>query len=112
MDQVGSPKPIVPPPAPAPEQEKNIDRAAILDSLLENSLTSKTQDEFNAWAKTNPGVYHAMLAKYNLARSMKEAPKVLPDLDGLTDDDIATLSTVDLKRILLKAVGVTKKSQV
>ena len=109
------------PPEPEPEPEIEIeeeiepisasDRAAILDGLLENSLTSKTQAEFNAWAKANAGVYHTMLAKHNLARSMKEAPKALPDLDDLSDEQIEGMSSSDLKRILLKHVGITKKSQ-
>lgn len=108
LDQVGSAKPI----APSTEDQGDIDKAAILDSLLENSLTAKTQAEFNAWAKANPGVYHPMLAKHNLARSMKEAPVKQPVLNKLTAQDMQSLSTADLKLILLADKGITTKDQV
>ena len=104
MEQVGTPKPESPP-LDAQTQ------AEIMAKLVEGSVTSQTQLDFNKWAQANPHAYFPLLAKHNLTRNLKEQPKALPKLDDLTDEDISTLSTADLKRILLTSAGVTKKSQ-
>lgn len=106
MDQVGSAKPETP-----PEEPENIDKAAILDSLLENSVTHQTQEEFNKWAKVNPNAYNQALAKYNLDRRMKEKPTVLPKLETLTARDLETYSSADIKKMLLNSKGITTKDQ-
>ena len=93
MDQVGTPKPE----SPLDTQTQ----ASIMEKLVEGSVTPKTQAEFNRWAAANPGAYFPLLAKHNLARNLKEQPKALPKLDEITDEDIATLSSNELKRILL-----------
>lgn len=82
-----------------------------LDDLIENSITPKTQAEFNKWKDANPGVYFPMLAKHNLARIAKEQPVKLPDLDSLSPTDMEVFSSNDIKMMLLKSVGISKKSE-
>ena len=86
-------------------------QADIMAKLVEGSVTPKTQAEFNKWAQANPGSYFPLLAKHNLTRNLKEAPKVLPKLNDLNDEQIATLSSADLKRILLNSVEVKTTEQ-
>lgn len=106
--QVGSPKPITSEPEPIDAATQ----ADIMETLVAGSVTPQTQAKFNKWADTNPGSYFPLLAKYNLAKNMKEGPKALPKLEDLTDEDIASLSSDDLKRIFLKGtLGITKKSE-
>ena len=87
--------PIESPPLDAQSQ------ADIMSKLVEGSVTPQTQLDFNKWAAANPGAYFPLLAKHNLTRNLKEQPKSLPKLDDLTDEDIASLSSNELKRILL-----------
>lgn len=97
---------------PEPEPIDAATQADIMETLVAGSVTPQTQAKFNKWADANPGSYFPLLAKYNLAKNMKEGPKALPKLEELTDDDIATLSSDDLKRIFLKGtLGITKKSE-
>ena len=67
---------------------------------------------FKKEAAKNPGELYRAMLKMGVAQVAKEQPKTLPDMDDLTDEDIATMSTADLKRIFLKGAGVTKKSQI
>ena len=104
LDDVGSPKPeaaIADAPLDAATQ------ADILDTLVENSVTPATQAKFNKWAEANPGSYFPLLAKHNLAKNMKEQSKAPPKLDVITDEQIATLSTAELKRIVLNWAKLT-----
>ena len=111
MDQVGSAKPIASEPEPEPEPIDAATQADIMETLVAGSVTPQTQAKFNKWADSNPGSYFPLLAKYNLARSMKDAPKPLPNLEDLTEEDVANLPSDQLKLILLKAAGITKKSE-
>ena len=97
--------PVTAPPLDAQTQ------AEIMAKLVEGSVTPQTQLDFNKWAAANPNAYFPLLAKHNLTRNLKESPKALPKLDEITDEQIATLSSAELKRVLLASVGVTKKSQ-
>lgn len=106
LDEVGMP--ITPDVEP---RTGELDKDAILDKLVENSVTPKTQAGFNKWAEANPHSYYPMLAKHNLARLAKEQIKSLPDIAVLTEAEIEAYSSNDVKRMLLKSVGVTTKQQ-
>ena len=86
-------------------------QASIMETLVAGSVTPQTQEKFNKWADSNPGAYFPLLAKHNLARNMKEAPKALPKLEELTDEQIATMSSNDLKRCLLNYMEVKTGKQ-
>ena len=97
--------PVTTPPLDAQTQ------ADIMSKLVEGSVSPKTQADFNKWAAANPHAYFPLLAKHNLARNLKEQPKALPKLDDLTDEDLATLSSAELKRILLNWAEVKTASE-
>jgi hypothetical protein len=92
---VGAPKP----PPPPPKQQISI------DDLVEGSISHETQEEFNAWAKANPGVYFPMLAKHNLARDLKEPPKPKRNLEEYSLAELDAMSSNDIKRLLLRDKG-------
>jgi len=66
---------------------------------------------FTEWASKNPGLVYPQMIKMGIALTAKTAPPALPDLDELSNEQIEGLSSNDLKRILLREVGITKKSQ-
>ena len=99
MEQVGTPKPESPP-LDAQTQ------ADIMSKLVEGSVTPQTQADFNKWAQQNPNAYFPLLAKHNLTRNLKESPKALPKLDEITDEEIASLSSNELKRVVLNWAGL------
>ena len=99
MEQVGTPKPEAPP-LDAQTQ------AEIMAKLVEGSVTEQTQQDFNKWAQQNPNAYFPLLAKHNLTRNLKESPKALPKLDEITDEEIASLSSNELKRVVLNWAGL------
>lgn len=102
MDQVGTPKPE------SQESSSPLDLQAALQSAY---IKMGSEKAFTEWAKKNPSLVYPMIAKLGIAQVAKTAPPSLPNIEDLTDEDIATMSTVDLKRIALKAVGITKKSE-
>ena len=61
-------------------------------------------------AKNPTALYQAVL-KMGVTQAAKQESSPLPDLESLQDSDIASLSSLDLKRILLKSAGVSKKDQ-
>lgn len=103
--QVGSPKDPLPPSPPPSETPDMVEGLAQAYAKMGGDLG------FTDWAAKNPGLVYPQMIKMGIALTAKTAPPTLPDLEELTDEDIATLSTVDLKRILLKSVGITKKSE-
>jgi hypothetical protein len=103
LEQVGTPKPEVILEPSAKDQ--------ILEDLVANSITPKTQAGFNKWAEQNPSLYYPMLAKHNLARLAKEQSPSLPKLEELSLADLNAYSSADIKRMLLNSVGITTKDQ-
>ena len=103
MDQVGTPKP-----------EDSSDTPSLdLQSALQAAYKKMGSEKaFVEWAKKNPNLVYPMIAKLGIAQVAKTSPPTLPNLEELTDEDIATLSSDDLKRIFLKGtLGITKKSE-
>lgn len=103
MDQVGTPKP-----------EDSSDTPSLdLQSALQAAYKKMGSEKaFVEWAKKNPNLVYPMIAKLGIAQVAKTSPPALPNLEELTDEDIATLSSDDLKRIFLKGtLGITKKSE-
>lgn len=103
IDQVGTPKPQA---ALDPNTKDQI-----LEDLVANSITPKTQAGFNKWAESNPGLYYPMLAKYNLARLAKEEAPKLPDISTLTPENVKTYSSAELRVMLLNSAGIHTKDQ-
>lgn len=100
-----------------PEIEDEVEDAAesegplnLVDALNAAHAHMGGRKAFLAWAAKNPQAVYPIMLKMGVAQVAKDEPAKLPDLDTLSPADIATLSSADLKRILLKSAGVTKKS--
>ena len=102
MDQVGTPKPEDPSDTPS------LDLQSALQAAYKKMGSEKA---FVEWAKKNPNLVYPMIAKLGIAQVAKTSPPTLPNLDDITEEDIATLPSDQLKLILLKSVGITKKSE-
>lgn len=104
--EVGSPKPIAPSAdsfSPSPPD--------MADGLAQAYAKMGGDLGFTDWAAKNPNLVYPQMIKMGIAITAKTSPPTLPNLDDLTDEDIATLPSDQLKLILLKSVGVTKKSE-
>jgi len=105
MDQVGSAKHEVP--SASPE-----DPVGSISDQTEALLQRLGFEKFVKWAEANPGVIFPILAKQGVALMAKEQPKSLPDLDTLSPKDLEVYSSNDIKLMLLKSAGVSKKSEI
>lgn len=101
--QVGSAKQEVP--STSPEEP-----VGSISDQTEALLQRLGFEKFAKWAEANPGVIFPILAKQGVALMAKEQPVRLPDLDTLSPKDLEVYSSNDIKLMLLKSVGVTKKS--
>lgn len=102
MDQVGTPKPL------APESSAPLDLQGALQSAY---IKMGSEKAFTDWAKKNPSLVYPMIAKLGIAQVAKESAPPLPDLEALTDEQIATMSSTDLKRCLLNYMEVKTGKQ-
>ena len=68
-------------------------------------------EQFKREAAKNPGELYRTMLKMGVAQVAKETPPTLPDLDNLSEEDMHSLPTATLKLILLRSVGVTKRSE-
>ena len=66
---------------------------------------------FEAEARKNPSALFQAVLKMGVAQAAKRETVPPPQLDDLTDNDIQTLDSATLKRILLTSIGITKKSE-
>ena len=89
MDQVGTPKPEDPSDTPS------LDLQSALQAAYKKMGSEKA---FVEWAKKNPNLVYPMIAKLGIAQVAKESAPPLPDLEALTDEQIASMSSNDLKR--------------
>lgn len=91
-----------------------------MDETPTGSISDQTEallqrlgfEKFVKWAEANPGVIFPILAKQGVALMAKDQPSKLPDLDSLSPADLEAYSSSDLKLMLLKSVGITKKSEI
>ncbi len=102
MDQVGTPKP-----------EDSSDTPSLdLQSALQAAYKKMGSEKaFVEWAKKNPNLVYPMIAKLGIAQVAKTSPPTLPNLDDITDEQVATLSSNELKRILLNSVEIKTGKQ-
>lgn len=107
MDQVGSAKPIAPPPEPPPA---SVPFTSLADAT-EQAFEQVGIDAYFTWAKENPRAFFDLAAKHGFSAMAKTKEKALPNLDDITEEDITSLPSDQLKLILLKSVGITKKSE-
>ena len=103
--QVGSPKDPLPPSPPPSETPDMVEGLAQAYAKMGGDLG------FTDWASKNPGLVYPQMIKMGIALTAKTTPPTLPDLEDLTDEDIATMSSTDLKRCLLNYMEVTTGKQ-
>ena len=104
---VGTPKPITQDSSSPTTEELNM-VALIRDAFNHVGGT----EQFKREAAKNPGELYRTMLKMGVAQVAKETPATLPDLDALSEEDMLSLPTATLKLILLKSVGVTRKSEI
>ena len=81
-------------------------------SLVKNALAAVGgREAFEAEAKKNPTALFQAVLKMGVAQAAKHETVPPPQLDDLTDLDIQNMSTLDLKRVVLRRLGITKKSE-
>lgn len=100
LDDVGT---EIPPPS---TEELNM-VAAIKAAFHKAGGQAAFEQEF---AKNPQALYQAVL-KMGVAQAAKQETPSLPPLDSLTDTEIEALSSLDLKKLLLREAGITSKSQ-
>ena len=61
-------------------------------------------------AKNPTALYQAVL-KMGVTQAAKQETPSLPDLEALTDAEISSMSSLDLKKVLLRHAGITNKAQ-
>jgi len=69
------------------------------------------REAFEAEAKKNPTALFNAVLKMGVAQAAKQETPPLPALDALTDAEIEAMSSLDLKRLLLREAGITSRSQ-
>lgn len=106
------PADYVPPEPPMPEIAPTDEELNMVALIREAFNHIGGTEQFKKEAAKNPGELYRAMLKMGVAQVAKESPPTLPDLEELTDEDIASLSSDDLKRIFLKGtLGITKKSE-
>ena len=104
LDDVGSPKP----PNNSSPQSTPLDLQSALQAAYKKMGSEKN---FVEWAAKNPALVYPQMIKMGIAITAKTAPPTLPKLNDLTDEDIASLSSNELKRILLNWAEVKTASE-
>ena len=104
MDQVGSPKPG----GLDTSTPKNME-APSTDWIKSAFQGMGGRKAFVDYCKANPATMWPLLLKGGLAQFLKDDP--LPkSVTELTDAEIESMSTNDLKRVVLRHIGITRKS--
>ena len=93
-----------------PERTQNEDpnMASFVKSAL---LAVGGEEAFIAEAKKNPTALFQAVLKMGVLQAAKNETVPPPQLDVLTDTDIQSMSTLDLKKAVLRYIGVSKKSE-
>ena len=81
-----------------------------VNEVVQQALNQIGAAQLSGYLAGRPDIIAPLVVKLGLNNITKDQT-VLPNLDDITEEDIATLSSDDLKRILLKAAGITKKSE-
>jgi len=106
--QVGTEVPEVAPEVPERTQNEDPNMASFVKSAL---LAVGGEEAFIAEAKKNPTALFQAVLKMGVLQAAKNETVPPPQLDTLTDADIQSMSTLDLKKAVLRYCGVTKKSE-
>lgn len=69
------------------------------------------REAFEAEARKNPAALFNAVLKMGVAQAAKQETTPLPPLDALTDAEIEAMSSLDLKRLLLREAGITSREQ-
>lgn len=112
--------PLVPPDDYVlPEIEEEVEDVAegegplnLVDALNAAHAHMGGRKSFLAWAAKNPQAVYPIMLKMGVAQVAKDEPSRLPDLDTLSPKDLDAYSSAELKLMLLKSVGITKKSEI
>lgn len=102
LEEVGSEIPERP-------SEEPLNMAALIQSAY-NAVGGTAA--FNEEAKKNPSALFQAVLKMGVLQAAKNETVPPPQLDDLTDIDIQSMSTLDLKKTVLRYIGVSKKSEV
>lgn len=92
--------------------ERAPDEALNMASLVQSALSAAGgRAAFEAEFRKNPGALYQAVLKMGVAQAAKHETPPPPLLGELTDNDIQSLDSVTLKRILLAHAGITKRSE-
>ena len=108
LDQVGSAKPLMQSTDSSSPTTEELNMVALIRDAFNHVGGT---EQFKREAAKNPGELYRTMLKMGVAQVAKETPTTLPDLDTLSEADMSSLPTATLKLILLKSVGVTRKSE-
>ena len=109
FDDVGSAKPLIQGTDSSSPTTEELNMAALIRDAFNHVGGT---EQFKREAAKNPGELYRTMLKMGVAQVAKETPATLPDLDALSEEDMLSLPTATLKLILLKSVGVTRKSEI
>lgn len=91
--------------------EKTSPEGLNMGSLVKNALSAMGGEEaFIAEARKNPSALFQAMLKMGVVQAAKNETVPPPQLDDLTDLDIQNMSTLELKKAVLRHIGVSKKS--
>jgi len=105
------PADYVPPEPPVPEITPTDEELNMVALIREAFNHIGGTEQFKKEAAKNPGELYRAMLKMGVAQVAKEAPPTLPNLDDITDEQVATLSSNELKRILLNSVEIKTGKQ-
>ena len=94
---------------PTPTEQEELNMAEAIRAAFKKA---GGQQAFEAEFAKNPSALYQAVLKMGVAQAAKQETPSLPELHSLTDSDIEALSSLDLKRILLKHVGATTKEDI
>ena len=93
---------------PTPTEQEELNMAEAIRAAFKKA---GGQQAFEAEFAKNPSALYQAVLKMGVAQAAKQETTPLPPLDALTDADIAALSSLDLKRLLLREAGITSREQ-
>lgn len=89
-------------------EQRPLNMAALIQSAYN---AAGGEEAFNREAKKNPSALFQAVLKMGVLQAAKQETPAPPSLDDLTDMDIQSMSTLDLKKTVLRYIGVSKKSE-
>ena len=82
-----------------------------VNDVVQQALNQIGAPQLSSYLAGRPDIIAPLVVKLGLASITKEQATPV-DLDDLTEEDIHDMPSDQLKLILLKSVGITKKSQI